>query len=267
MTNNKNGIKDHEEKGKLGLLGLGHRSTLFYIDQINHHYTSSQEEGKDDYNTCPFLLLNSNFNDFNPYLPNQFSILEVTLSNYIEQCFSLPINRLIIPNITLHECYDRLLTIKKTKKERGKEQNKEKVIHPVILTIEKLQIEHCQKVVILGSYYTMYSEALQQQFKQAGIDFIIPSKEDAVMIDELRKSIFDHQESSTQLEKFYDLLEKYSKEAAVVIACTEISIALSLVSNKFPSKTPSNTANNERLTTIYDMTDIQIKTALTYQQD
>ena len=86
----------------IGILGLGSRSTLFYIKEL--HKKIHLLLG--DYHTFPCLVYNIDFNTINPYLPNQFDKLVPKLKEYLDQLFKLKITVCIIPNITLHETYD-----------------------------------------------------------------------------------------------------------------------------------------------------------------
>ena len=53
---------------RLGILGLGSRSTIFYMEQLNKIHQAVHG----GYSTCPFMLINSDFNGINPFLPNSF---------------------------------------------------------------------------------------------------------------------------------------------------------------------------------------------------
>lgn len=233
---------EHTQKKWLGLLGLGNRSTLFYIDQLNIQY--NQRMG--GYSTCPFLLLNSDFNQFNPYLPNQFSVLEKNLSRHINQCFQLPIDRLIIPNITLHECYDRL--------DSNSLPKTHIVVHPILSTMNILQQKQCKKIVLFGSAYTMQSATLHQQLIKKGIEVIIPSKKDIITIDSIRKVIYTNQESAEHIQQFSNMIKQYQSQATIVLACSELSIAAHFGLIKETIKTSKQN--------VYDMVEIQIQEAL-----
>lgn len=52
---------------QLGILGLGSKSTLYYVEQLNTLYNRSFG----GFSTCPFMMVNANFNDINPYLPDK----------------------------------------------------------------------------------------------------------------------------------------------------------------------------------------------------
>jgi aspartate racemase len=217
----------------LGLLGLGSRSTTFYIEQLNHAYNKKYG----GYSTCPLTLLNSNFNDFNPYLPNQYPTLETALEVYLCSLSRLGVQQLIIPNITLHETYDRLKDDDKAEIE---------LIHPVKITVEKIRQNKHAKVVLIGSKYTMLSKVLSAQFSLQGINVILPSREERDTIDMIRQRVYANEESTEDITSFRTLLERYEQQAPIIIACTELSIARHI------SQHPTH----------YDMADIQIENAL-----
>ncbi len=217
---------------RLGLLGLGSRSTLFYLEQLNQHYNATF--GVD--NTCPLLLLNANFEAFNPYLPNQFERLEPILLQYLNRFRDLAIEQLIIPNITLHESYDRL----NISKPLGYQ-----IIHPVEETMQCLQTENQQNIMIFGSNYSMHSPLLKQHFNKHGINISQPKAEDMATIEAMRKLMYNNQETTQDLQTFNTLITQYAAQMPVVIACTELSIALH-----------ADTVN------VYDMVKIQLQRVL-----
>ena len=90
-------------KTQLAILGLGSRSTLYYLEQLNKVYNTKNG----GYSTCPFFLLNTDFDTINPLLPNTSVQLDAILQSYLYQIEALDVAELLIPNITLHETIDR----------------------------------------------------------------------------------------------------------------------------------------------------------------
>jgi len=90
-----------------------------------------------------------------------------------------------------------------------------------------------------------------------GIDFITPSEKDAITLDNIRQSIYQNQESAEQIHQFLSLIKKYGQDHSIVIACTELSIARQQALAKEKGSTIE----------IYDMSEIQIKKALTNRFD
>jgi aspartate racemase len=213
----------------IGILGLGNRSTLFYIDELNKKYNALFK----GFSTCPFILYNTDFDKINPYLPNQFDKLKPLLSLYINNFNRLGINFLLIPNITLHESIDKIYTSLD-------------IAHPVQLTVEKLLDAGYTKAVVFGSLYTMQSTYLKQSFQRSGISFIEPKIKDQKFLDYFRKQIYYERETEMDKKEYERLLILYSKDHPLVIACTELSI--------FASKKQPN---------IFDMAALQIEKTLT----
>ena len=205
MTNNKVNI---------GILGLGNKSTLFYIDQLNKLYNSIFK----NYSTCKFLLYNTNFDEINPYLPIDFNKLEPVLSTYINNVKELKINYLLIPNITLHQTFDRLnLDIA--------------IAHPVQLTISKLLKNNFKEAVVFGSKYMMESKYLSTSFTSEGIAISEPSEKDKIFIEFMRHQLYEGKESKADILAFEELKLKYSQNQPVIIACTELSLFSSFDQN------------------------------------
>lgn len=191
----------------LALLGLGSRSTSFYIRQLNKLYN----EKKGGYSTCPFKLLNANFNTINPLLPNTSQQLDTIINNYILEIEKLDTEHLLIPNITLHETIDRL-------------NISTKIIHPVHKTVLKIKQTPYTKIVLFGSLHTMESSYIRSIFKANNIQIILPLKEDRLFIDQVRKKVYSETETDELIKKYHLIIEKYTTNYPVVLACTELSI-------------------------------------------
>jgi len=203
---------------RLGILGLGSRTTLFYMDELNEKY--HQKYG--GYSTCPFRLLNTNFNKINPYLPTEFNVLEEVLETYVNELIFMGANAILIPNITLHETWDRI---------ESKIDQNIKLIHPVQNTIQQLKLNGKSEAMIFGSGYTMNSTLMNDVFSANNIKLLKPQKEEQLVIDNIRKLIYEEKETQKDIELFHDIVRKYSEKHAIVIACTELSIPLYLEDN------------------------------------
>ena len=194
-------------KTKLAILGLGSRSTSFYLKRLNSIY--NQKNG--GYSTCPFLLLNADFDVINSLLPTVSEKLDAAVSYYINQIKNLNIDYLLIPNITLHATIDRLNT----------SQN---ILHPVHLSIAKIKENRWEKVVLFGSLFSMESDYIKNQFKENGIEVLLPNEKDMVFIDEVRKQIYNESETDDLVKKYHSIIQKYTETNPVILSCTELSI-------------------------------------------
>ncbi|MBF4485846.1 aspartate/glutamate racemase family protein [Flavobacterium sp. CSZ] len=212
----------------LGILGLGSRSTLFYIKELNRLYHNK----KSRYSTCPFKLWNANFDVLNNLLPQPSKKLTVLVDNYLAELQPLQVDAILIPNITLHETIDKLSIIPK-------------IIHPVHLTIAKLKGDGFNEIVLMGSLHTMESNYLKAAFNKQSIAVVLPNAEERLVIDDVRKHIYWETESEELLKEFANVIKKYSTNYAVVLACTELSVAWDTLG-----------------VNVFDMSRIQIETAV-----
>lgn len=205
---------------KLGLLGLGNYTTVHYMEQLNSRFLNK----KGGYSTCPFLLLNANFDTINPYLPNQFDCLEPVLLGYLKEIASLGIQQLLIPNITLHQTLDRLL-----------EQHSFsfQVLHPIALAAKALQNQAINQVVVFATAYTMQSSYIPDFLEKYHIQTIPPTDQQIQLSDTIRKEIYENGINTAINEKWKELIATANKNTAILIACTELSLLPQLATNTF----------------------------------
>ncbi|WP_159038531.1 aspartate/glutamate racemase family protein [Brumimicrobium mesophilum] len=198
----------------LGILGLGSYSTLFYIRELNTSYNKTNG----GFSTFPFKMLNVNFDKINNLLPYVSDELDAIVKSNIKDLIALGVDRILVPNVTLHETIDRL-------------DIKTEIIHPVYLTLSEIKKKKHQKAILLGSKYTMESDYIQTLFSSDNIEILTPSNEEMDFIDHVRKQVYQQLETDELLDEFNEIVVKYSKEKAVIIACTELSVALSTKNN------------------------------------
>ncbi len=86
------------------ILGLGERSTQFYISTLHRLY----HEKLGGFHTFPFVLYQIDFNTINPFLPNQFDKLIPEMKNILQMILDVNASQYLIPNITLHETLDKI---------------------------------------------------------------------------------------------------------------------------------------------------------------
>ncbi|MFD1551213.1 hypothetical protein DNU06_13165 [Putridiphycobacter roseus] len=215
----------------LGVLGLGSLSTTFYIQSLNAKYLRING----GYSSCPFLMLNADFNLINPYLPNNFEKLNPVLLAYLNTLNDLGTDRILLPNITLHEAVEVL-----------KLPYYSKIIHPIDISLSFLQDENIQEVVLFGTIFTMNSSYFQKKLESKNVQFLKPNKADQERVDALRKKVYENKMSAIVIAEFNQLVQKYSKDKVVLIACTELSM--------IPKQ-----MNSDK---VVDMVDLQINNAL-----
>ena len=190
-----------------GVLGLGEASTAYYLNQIHQKFN----ERNQDFSTCPLLLYQVDFQEINPFLPEQFVKLFPRVTEYLSKISEVGISKLLVPNITLHETLDHII-------------HSIELCHPVQLTIEHLIKNEISEIVVFGTLYTMNSEYLKRNFLEGGINIRPPESEDQLWIDDFRKKVYKKESTEDEIEAFQNLIKKYMKQKPVVIACTELSM-------------------------------------------
>jgi len=215
-----------------GILGLGSKSTLYYIEELNRLY--KKEHG--GFSTFPFKLLNTNFDEINSLLPNYSEELDTAVTKYLYQLLELNIQAILIPNITIHETVDKII---------DREKMGATIIHPLIETNAILQDNNVKEVLLLGTYYTMNSTYINSYFKKNNILVMKPSQQEMETIDRIRKEVYIGVNINGNTKLLKELTDRFTQDHHVVIACTELSMI-----------------NSESNVRIHDMAKIQIEETL-----
>ncbi|MCG9793030.1 aspartate/glutamate racemase family protein [Flavobacterium algicola] len=212
----------------IGILGLGIRTTLFYIEELNRHYYDLKE-----CYTCPLKMINTNFEIINNLLPTTSPELEELVDGYLSELVKLEIATILVPNITLHETVDNIV-------------NDKTITHPVALTIAKLKSQKIKNIVLIGSMYTMEGLYLKNKLNEEGIEVLHPTPNECEFIDEVRRNIYNQTEDDESLKMYNEIIAKYSLKSHILIACTELSIGWDI-------------SNGDK---VFDMARIQIENAV-----
>ena len=190
-----------------GVLGLGAVSTALYLKEIHRKY----QEKNDQFSTCPLLVYQIDFQEINPFLPNQFGVLIPKLKETLKEITTLGISKLLVPNITLHETLDQI-------------KIPLEICHPVDLTLKHLEENRISEVYLFGTLYTMNSEYLKSRFLAKKVKVLQSVESDQKWIDDFRKKVYQGNEILEEITFFQTLIQKYSEKNVVVIACTELSV-------------------------------------------
>lgn len=194
----------------LGILGLGSHTTTYYIHEINRLF----QKMDGGYSTMPFKMLNANFNDINPLLPNQFDALIPIVKMYLEKLDTLAVDNILVPNITLHQTIDQIALPNSIKC---------KLIHPIDIAVSRLKEFGVDQVVLFGSVYTMNANYISDKLSTAGIKMLKPSRQDQEKIDLIRRGVYDNGDTALLLKQAQNIALAYS-DFPILLACTELSM-------------------------------------------
>lgn len=193
------------------MLGLGSKTTQYYLEQLNLLY--NKEHG--GYSTCPIKMLNCDFEKINPYLPYNFEKLEPVILQAILELDALGVDNIVIPNITLHHTIDQL---------KLPNEIAAKIIHPLSVLFSELNSHSIKEVTIIGSEHTMKSGLFRAYFEKQHITTNVPNPNEIQSIDNIRKEIYKGNLNINVINEFNQILHKYGDKNPI-IACTELSIA------------------------------------------
>lgn len=197
----------------LGILGLGSQSTVYYIQKLNELYN----ELHGGFSTMPFKLLNVNFDLINSFLPNQFDKLFPVIELSLTQLDNLGVNKIIIPNITLHEAIDKSFLSKDIKI---------KIVHPFSILENETFFKDFQDVCVLGTAFTMQNPYILNKLKRK---IKTLSQAEVELIDNIRKSVYEGNGESEKHLRFFQQLMSNNPKTLFIIACTELSVLINNV--------------------------------------
>ena len=192
---------------KKGILGLGRVSTTYYFNEIQRRYQLQHDE----FSTCELLLYQIDFQEINPFLPDNFENLIPKIENYFNQISKMEISHLLVPNITLHETLDKI-------------DLPFEIYHPIDLTLNYLTEKAISEIYIFGTLYTMNGKYISEKFAQKAVKISTPSDDDQTWIDTFRKAVYNETQTAAEVINFHQLIQKYSKKSPVLLACTELSV-------------------------------------------
>lgn len=195
----------------IAILGLGSESTLHYIDALNQKYNAIFGA----YSTCPFVMHNVDFNTINIYLPDNYKAIEPILKKHLDGLNSSEIKRILIPNITLHKCIDKMDL---------DAELVNKICHPLKLLKAYFKNNKVKNFVVFGTKHSMVSNYFKDytlQAKQVNI-----SNSDLNTLENLRNNVYKKGLTAANKKILRQLIDKYDGTTKVIIACTELSLLL-----------------------------------------
>jgi aspartate racemase len=196
------------EQEYIGVLGLGEHSTKFYVNKLNSYY----KDLYGGYSTCSFKLLNTDFNQINPFLPSNYDKFLPYLKNQLIELNNMGVSQILIPNITLHIAIDKLeLPI----------ELYAKIVHPIKGTIYLLKEEGIDQITIVGTRHTSMSKSFIAYFLKQGIEVRTMNDAHIKQIDVLRLSVYEKGYSPELERELFSIVKEYNNP---LLCCTELSM-------------------------------------------
>lgn len=198
---------------KIGILGgISHESTIKYYELILKKYYQL----KGDYYYPEIIIYSLDFQKFTDFEDNGDK--EGYIKYIMEGMYSLEnsgADFIVMSANSPHSVYDEVKNLTKLP-----------MISIVEAVGEKAKEKELKKILLLGIKYTMENGFYEKYLKQLGIDVIVPSKDERVLIndiifDELAIGIF----RDNSKEKLINIIKKYDVEG-VILGCTELPLII-----------------------------------------
>lgn len=201
----------------IGLLGgMSYESTLVYYQKINQavqkHLGNSHSAKIYMYSFDYEELMSLNQKDDKKYLNERLYEEFLKLKNMGADLLSLTAN-------TMHLYIDGI-----------EEKLGLPLIHIVDAALEEARLLSLNKVLLLGTAYTMSSDLYCHPFKQQNKEVIVPSTSDQdwinkVIYEELIRGIFSEQSK----DKMINMIQSYQRKFGfdgVILGCTELPLLI-----------------------------------------
>ena len=199
----------------IGLLGgTSWSSTIEYYRILNH--LAQEELG--GFHSANLLLRSIDYHDIKSRYHEGWDEIPLLLQKEIEALIQLAPECLLICNNTLHKAFDRI---------EPDLQLSIPVFHIIDAVGRFAQRENLQHLLLLGTKFTMedgfYQRRLEERF---GLKVEIPTLQERIEIQaiqtQLARGILEQEFRSY----FVNLLRSYSALDAIVLACTELPLAI-----------------------------------------
>lgn len=202
---------------KIGLVGgTGPESTLMYYKELNARIDRLTGE-----ETMPDVVIESvNFRRAWNYVANgEYDKLAEYLAEKVNALKASGAEVIALTAGTMHIVFDEV-----------KEATKVSLISIPKAVCEDAQDKGYRKIGLIGTIFTMEKDYMKRDFKEAGIEVIVPNKEER---DLIAKRIFEELElgivKESTLQEFNAILTGMKEEEgieAIVLGCTELPLLL-----------------------------------------
>ncbi|MGL4585047.1 MAG: aspartate/glutamate racemase family protein [Flavobacterium sp.] len=207
---------------RIGILGgTAYPSTALYYTLLNQ--MANEKWG--GYHSCPIILYSIDYHNIKTRYANQWDEIPNILKYEVENLLALQPDCYLIANNTLHKAYDEI---------KHELLTNIPISHSIELTRDHLVKSNMKKVLLLATPFTMEDDYFKNPLQQAGIEVIIPNKEEINQIGIYQGILSKGETSEEMLQFFTAITEKYNSVDGIVLGCTE----LPLVFNKLEVTTP-----------------------------
>lgn len=199
----------------IGLLGgMSWPSTIEYYRILNQ-FAQARLGG---FHSANLLLRSIDYHDIKSRYHHDWQEISVLLKKEIEAFVRLEPDCLLICNNTLHKAFDQIA---------NDLQLSIPVFHIVDAVGRFAQTKNLRRLLLLGTQFTMedgfYQQRLEERFD---LKIEIPNLQERIMIQTIQSQLAREVLTPDFRSHFINLLRNYSTVDAVILACTELPLAI-----------------------------------------
>ena len=224
----------------IGLLGgTSWPSTPLYYEYLNQKVA----EKLGGHNSARIVLYSINYDPIKSLYPDGWDKIPDILGKELKTLDDMGPDCILICNNTLHKGYDILV-------EQQKAPLMGQVIHIVVATAKKAMAMEANRVLLLGTKFTMEDGFFKDRLRFFGLDVDVPSEEDRIEIQEMQTKISAGQMEDSFHDRFKTMLSRYADYDALILGCTELPLVITENETNVPIINPIHAQCDEALKVI-----------------
>jgi aspartate racemase len=205
---------------RIALLGgTSWPSTIAYYTELNQ--LVNKELG--GHHSCPMILYNIDYHDIKSHYADGWDEIPRLLKTELDNILRLNPDGLMICNNTLHKAFDLI---------KNDMHIAVPVFHIIDLTKKYILEQNWNRVLLLGTKFTMEDDFFKKPLIDAGIQIEIPDPQERTEIQEIQTHLAKGILNSSFETYFQNLSDKYADFDAFILACTELPLAFKKVNSK-----------------------------------
>ncbi|MGH1402838.1 MAG: aspartate/glutamate racemase family protein [Alphaproteobacteria bacterium] len=212
----------------IGLLGgTSWPSTPLYYRYINERISAALG----GYHSARIILYSIDYQPIKSLYPDGWDEIPYVLKSELRQLDDMGPDCILICNNTLHKAYDALVEDQEIALEA-------QLIHIVVATAKKALSMNAQRVLLLGTKFTMEDGFFADRLRFFGLDVDVPNEGHRNDIQEMQSQIAAGKDCVAFKPRFQEILSSYSGFDAVVLGCTELPMVITSQETDIPIINP-----------------------------
>ena len=198
----------------IGLLGgTSWPSTFSYYEMLNR----AAQQALGGFHSARIMLYSIDYHPIKDLYHAGWDKIPSLLAEEIRFFLDKKPDCLILCNNTLHRAFDQI---------RDGLKITVPVFHAGHLAADEAQRQSCKTVLLLGTSFTMEDGFFAKYFEDKGINVVIPQPEDRKIIQSIQSELAKGNIDPSYSGVFATMLSRYAHVDAIILACTELPLAI-----------------------------------------